>query len=181
MHPARSSSSPPPPSLPPCIVSSFPPFFSLLYLPHPSRARVLSPRLLFPHPRLLRSSRVVSVRPRWRCLGGFIGRSRRKRTKSPFLDNALSRHRRRCLIAREDARGESYRRGKGSLKTTVAWLAGWLTGVAGRSLLLYVPATDDYKKFISLRVPRLGRLPLQCARPLTFLYLLYVARLCGKR
>lgn len=72
---------------------------------------------------------------------------------------------------------------KGSLKTAVA---GWLVDWRCWEILTFIrpaaaaAATDGYKKFISLRVPRLGRLPPQCARLLTYLYLVYVARLCGK-
>lgn len=120
VHKADCISAPGSISVPP----SFHPFLSFLPSLSPIPLAVLS-LVYYPslptHTRVW-SSRVVSVRPRWRCLGGFIGRSRRKRTKSPFLDNALSLppsyRARRCavkVIAR-----------KGSLKTAVAgWLVDW--------------------------------------------------------
>lgn len=125
MHPARSPFhlrvSPFPRVRSPFPISPIPlAWLSLVYYPS-----------LLTHTRVW-SSRVVSVRPRWRCLGGFIGRSRRKRTKSSFLDNALSS----CAVVLSRARMRAVKvtARKGSLKT---WLAGWSTDSAGRCLYFY--------------------------------------------
>lgn len=172
MHPARSPSHLPFPFARRAFLLSLPFLDSPFPISPPSpRLAVYSPSFIIPSCAPTPSRGLVFMcrvrtTARWRCLGDLSAALRRKRTKSPFW---ITLSRAPSYRARGFARRKLRR---GSLKVT---LAGWL--VAGGPLLLCVPPpADGYKNFIFLRATRHGRLSPQCARLLTSLYPVYVAR-----